>query len=132
PTVAAFEERVASLQGGIGAVAASGGMAAELMTVATLTGAGEHIVSSSALYGGTHTLFDVTLRRLGIETTFVDPADPMAFAAAIRPETKLLYTDIVANPSGAVADIAALADVAHSAGLPPVIDSILATPYLCR
>jgi O-acetylhomoserine (thiol)-lyase len=132
PTVAAFEERLASLEGAIGAVAASSGMAAELMTVVALAGAGDHIVSSSALYGGTHTLFDVTLRRLGIETTFVDPADPKAFAAAIRPETKLLYTEIVANPSGTVADVAALADVAHAENLPLVIDSTLATPYLCR
>jgi O-acetylhomoserine (thiol)-lyase len=132
PTVAAFEERVASLEGAIGAVAASSGMAAELMTVVCLAGAGDHVVSSSALYGGTHTLFDVTLRRLGIETTFVDPADPKAFAAAIRPETKLLYTEIVANPSGTVADVAALADVAHAANLPLCIDSTLATPYLCR
>jgi O-acetylhomoserine (thiol)-lyase len=132
PTVASFEERVASLEGAIGAVAASSGMAAEMMTVAALTGAGQHIVSSSALYGGTYTLFDVSLRRLGIETTFVDPASPEAFAAAIRPETKLLYTEIVANPSGVVADIAALADVAGAHGLPLVIDSTLATPYLCR
>jgi O-acetylhomoserine (thiol)-lyase len=132
PTVAAFEERVASLEGAIGAVAASSGMAAELMTVVALAGAGDHIVSSSALYGGTHTLFDVTLRRLGIATTFVDPADPKAFAAAVRPETKLLYTEIVANPSGTVADIAALADVAHAENLPLIIDSTLATPYLCR
>jgi O-acetylhomoserine (thiol)-lyase len=132
PTVAAFEERLASLEGAIGAVAASSGMAAELMTVVALAGAGDHIVSSSALYGGTHTLFDVTLRRLGIETTFVDPADPKAFAAAIRPETKLLYSEIVANPSGTVADVAALADVAHAENLPLVIDSTLATPYLCR
>jgi O-acetylhomoserine (thiol)-lyase len=132
PTVASFEERLASLEGAIGAVAASSGMAAELMTVACLVQAGEHVVSSSALYGGTHTLFDVTLRRLGIDTTFVDPADPKAFAAAIRPETKLLYTEIVANPSGTVADIAALADVAHAENLPLVIDSTLASPYLCR
>jgi O-acetylhomoserine (thiol)-lyase len=132
PTVASFEERLASLEGAIGAVAASSGMAAELMTVVSLAGAGDHVVSSSALYGGTHTLFDVTLRRLGIETTFVDPADPKAFAAAVRPETKLLYTEIVANPSGTVADIAALADVAHAENLPLVIDSTLATPYLCR
>jgi O-acetylhomoserine (thiol)-lyase len=132
PTVASFEERIASLEGGIGAVAAASGMAAEFMTVAALAGAGEHIVSSAALYGGTHTLFDVSLRRLGIEVTFVDPADPSAFAAAIRPETKLVFTEIVANPSGVVADVAALADVAHAEGLPLVIDSTMATPYLCR
>jgi O-acetylhomoserine (thiol)-lyase len=132
PTVASFEERLASLEGAIGAVAASSGMAAELMTLVCLAGAGDHVVSSSALYGGTHTMFDVTLRRLGIDTTFVDPADPKAFAAAIRPETKLLYTEIVANPSGTVADIAALADVAHAENLPLCIDATLATPYLCR
>ncbi len=132
PTVAAFEERLASLEGAIGAVAASSGMAAELMTLVCLAGAGDHVVSSAALYGGTHTLFDVTLRRLGVDTTFVDPADPEAFAAAIRPETKLLYTEIVANPSGTVADIAALADVAHAENLPLCIDATLATPYLCR
>src|SRR5579871_108551 len=88
PTVAAFEERVANLEGGIGAVAASSGQAAELLLFTGLAGAGDHIVSSAALYGGTHTLLDVSLRRLGIETTFVPPDDPDAFAAAVRPETK--------------------------------------------
>jgi O-acetylhomoserine (thiol)-lyase len=132
PTVASFEERIANLEGAIGAVAAASGMAAEFLTVAALAGAGDHVVSSAALYGGTHTLFDVSLRRLGIEVTFVDPADPPAFAAAIRPETKLLFTEIVANPSGVVADLAALADVAHAADLPLVVDSTMATPYLCR
>ncbi|MDQ3944130.1 MAG: O-acetylhomoserine aminocarboxypropyltransferase/cysteine synthase [Actinomycetota bacterium] len=132
PTVASFEERIASLEGAIGAVAAASGMAAEFLTVAALAGAGDHVVSSAALYGGTHTLFDVSLRRLGIEVTFVDPADPSAFAAAIRPETKLLFTEIVANPSGVVADVAALGEVAHAEGLPLVIDSTMATPYLCR
>ncbi len=132
PTVASFEERIANLEGAIGAVAAASGMAAEFLTSAALAGAGDHIVSSAALYGGTHTLFDVSLRRLGIEVTFVDPADPGAFAAAIRPETKFLFTEIVANPSGVVADLTALADVAHAENLPLVVDSTLATPYLCR
>jgi O-acetylhomoserine (thiol)-lyase len=132
PTVAAFEERMASLEGGIGGVATSSGQAAELLVFTALAGAGEHIVSSSALYGGTHSLLDVTLRRLGIETTFVTPDDPAAFAAAVRPETKGLYTEIVANPSGVVADLIALADVAHAAGIPLVVDSTLATPHLCR
>lgn len=132
PTVASFEERMASLEGAIGSVAAASGMAAEFLTVTALAGAGDHIVSSAALYGGTHTMFDVTLRRLGIEVTFVDPADPGAFAAAIRPETKLVYTETVANPSGVVADISALADVAAASNLPLVIDSTMATPYLCR
>jgi O-acetylhomoserine (thiol)-lyase len=132
PTVAAFEERMASLEGGIGGVATSSGQAAELLVFTALAGAGDHIVSSSALYGGTHSLLDVSLRRLGIETTFVAPDDPAAFAAAIRPETKGLYTEIVANPSGVVADLTALADVAHEVGLPLVVDSTLATPHLCR
>ena len=132
PTVASFEERMASLEGAIGSVATSSGMSAEFLTVAALAGAGDHIVSSSALYGGTHTLFDVSLRRLGIEVSFVDPADPEAFAAAIRPETKLLFTEIVANPAAVVADLSALADVAHAHGLPLAIDSTIATPYLCR
>src|SRR5215208_3752272 len=97
PTVASFEERVASLEGGIGAVATASGQAAETLLFTQLANAGDHIVASSALYGGTYTLLDVTLRRLGIETTFVAPDDPDAFAAAVRPSTKLLYTEIVAN-----------------------------------
>jgi O-acetylhomoserine (thiol)-lyase len=123
---------VASLEGGIGAVATSSGQAAELLTFTSLAGAGAHLVSSAALYGGTFTLLDVSLRRLGIDTTFVPADDPKAFREAIRPETKALYTEIVANPSGIVADLAALADVAHEAGIPLVVDSTLATPYLCR
>jgi O-acetylhomoserine (thiol)-lyase len=132
PTVAAFEERMASLEGGIGAVATSSGQSAELLTFTSLAGAGDHLVSSAALYGGTFTLLDVSLRRLGIDTTFVPADDPKAFREAIRPETKALYTEIVANPSGIVADLAALADVAHEAGIPLVVDATLATPYLCR
>jgi O-acetylhomoserine (thiol)-lyase len=132
PTVAAFEERIANLEGGIGAVAASSGQAAELLLFTALAGAGDHIVSSAALYGGTHSLLDVSLRRLGIDTTFVAPDDPEAFAAAARPETKAFYTEIVANPSGVVADLAALAEAAHAAGVPLVVDSTLATPHLCR
>src|ERR1700742_2922374 len=100
PTVAAFEERVASLEGGIGAVATSSGQAAETLLFASLCDAGDHIVSSSALYGGTYTLLNVTLRRLSIETTFVAPNDPDAIEAAVQPNTKLVYTEIVANPAG--------------------------------
>ncbi len=132
PTVAAFEERMANLEGGIGAVATSSGQAAELLVFTALAGAGDHIVASAALYGGTHTLLDVSLRRLGIETTFVAPDDPAAFAAAARPETKAFYTETVANPSGVVADLAALAEAAHTAGVPLVVDSTVATPHLCR
>ena len=110
PTVAAFEERIASLEGGIGAVATGSGQAAETLLFTQLCDAGDHIVASSALYGGTYTLLNVTLRRLGIETTFVAPDDPDAFAAAIQPgRTKLVYTEIVANPAGTVADLEALA-----------------------
>src|SRR5580658_1874404 len=132
PTVAAFEERMASLEGGIGAVATSSGQAAELILFTALAGAGDHIVASGALYGGTHSLLDVSLRRLGIETTVVPADQPEAFAAAIRPETKSLSTEIVANPAGVVADLAALADAAHRSGVPLLVDSTLATPYLCR
>jgi O-acetylhomoserine (thiol)-lyase len=132
PTVAAFEERIASLEGGIGAVATSSGMAAEMLTFTSLAGAGDHVVASAALYGGTFTLLDVSLRRLGIETTFVPSDDVEAFRAAIRPETKAVYTEVISNPSGIVADLSALADVAHAAGLPLVVDATLATPYLCR
>jgi O-acetylhomoserine (thiol)-lyase len=132
PTVAAFEERMASLEGGIGAVATSSGQGAELLAFTALAGAGEHVVASAGLYGGTYTLLDVTLRRLGIDTTFVRPDDPSAFEEAIRPETKVLYTEIIANPSGVIADLEELAGVAHRHGIPLVVDSTLATPYLCR
>lgn len=132
PTTSSFEERMANLERGIGGVATSSGQAAEFLTVTALAGSGDHIVASSSLYGGTVTQFDVTLRRLGIETTFVDGTDPEAFAQAIRPETKLLYTETIGNPRGAVADVAALSDVARSESLPLVIDSTFATPYLCR
>ncbi len=133
PTVAALEERVASLEGGIGAVATSSGQAAETLLLTQLAGAGDHVVASSALYGGTYTLLDVTLRRLGIETTFVAPDDPQAFADAIQPgRTRLLYTEIIANPAGTVADLEALGAAAHDAGVPLVVDSTLASPYLCR
>ena len=132
PTTAAFEERMASLEGGIGAVATSSGMAAEFLAVTALAGQGDHIVASSGLYGGTYAQFDTTLRRFGVDTTFVDPTKPEAFAAAITDETVLVYTEIIANPSGAVADVSAIADVAHAAGLPLFIDNTFATPYLCR
>lgn len=132
PTVAALEERIASLEGGIGAVATSSGMAAEFITFAALVGAGDHVVAAASLYGGTVTQLDVTLRRFGVETTFVPGTDPADYAAAIRPETKVVYAEVVANPSGEVADIAGLAEVAHAAGVPLVIDATLSTPYLCR
>jgi O-acetylhomoserine (thiol)-lyase len=132
PTVAALEERIASLEGGIGAVATASGMSAEFITFAALVGAGDHIVASSQLYGGTVTALDVTLRRFGVDTTFVPGTDPADYAAAIRPETKVLYAEVIANPSGEIADLAGLADVAHAAGIPFVVDATLATPYLVR
>ncbi len=132
PTSAAFEERVASLEGAIGSVATASGQAAEFLSVTTLAGAGDHIVAAASLYGGTYALFNTTLRRLGLDTTFVAADKPEAFAAAIRPETRLLYTEIIGNPSGVVADVEALAEVAHAHDLPLVVDATFATPYLCR
>ncbi len=132
PTVNAFEERMASLEGGIGAVATASGQAAEFITAAGLCDAGDHLVSASSLYGGTVTQFDVTLRRLGIDTTFVPADQPDAFAAAITPSTKFLFTEIVSNPSGVVADIERLADIAHAHQIPLVVDATTVTPYLCR
>ena len=132
PTVAAFEERMASLEGGLGAMATASGMAAEFLTFACLAGAGDHLVASARLYGGTRTLLEVTLGRFGVETTFVPSPEPADFAAAIRPGTKAIYTEVIGNPSGEIADLAALADVAHAAGIPLMVDATLATPYLCR
>jgi O-acetylhomoserine (thiol)-lyase len=132
PTVNALEERVASLEGGIGAVATASGQSAEFLTFAALAGAGDHIVASANLYGGTLTQLDVTLRRFGVDTTFVAGGEPEDMAAAITDTTKLLYTEVVANPSGEVADLRALADVAHSHGIPLVVDGTTVTPYVCR
>ncbi|MBG6191223.1 O-acetylhomoserine (thiol)-lyase [Arthrobacter sp. CAN_A212] len=132
PTVAAFEERIASLEGGIGAVATASGMSAEFITFAALCQAGDHIVAASQLYGGTVTQLDVTLRRFGIDTTFVPGTDPADYAAAIQDNTKAVYAEVIANPSGEVADIQGLAKIAHDAGVPLIIDSTLSTPYLIR
>ena len=132
PTVAALEERIASLEGGIGAVATASGMAAEFLTFAALAQAGDHIVAAGQLYGGTVTQLDVTLRRFGIETTFVHGTDPEDYRAALRPNTKAVYTEVVANPSGEVADLEGLAAVAHGAGVPLVVDSTMTPPYLLR
>ncbi len=132
PTVAAFEERVASLEGGLGAVATGSGLGAELITFAALAGAGDEIVASASLYGGTVTQLDVTLRRFGVSTTFVGSHDAEAYAAAITDRTRLVFVESIANPSGAIADLAGLADVAHAHGIPLVVDSTVATPYLLR
>lgn len=132
PTVASFEERVASLEGGLGAVATASGLSAQYITFASLAGAGDHIVASSNLYGGSITQLDVTLRRFGVDTTFVSSADPDDYAAAITDKTKLVFAETVANPSGDIADLEGLADVAHAHGLPLIIDSTISTPYLNR
>jgi O-acetylhomoserine (thiol)-lyase len=132
PTVASFEERVASLEGGLGAVATASGLSAQFITFAALAGAGDHIVASASLYGGSITHLDVTLRRFGVNTTFVHSSDPADYAAAITDKTKLIFAEIVANPSGEVADVAGLADVAHAHNIPLIIDSTIATPYLAR
>ncbi|MGO4593237.1 O-acetylhomoserine aminocarboxypropyltransferase/cysteine synthase family protein [Leifsonia sp. 2TAF2] len=132
PTVASFEERIASLEGGLGAVATASGLSAQYITFASLVGAGDHIVASANLYGGSITQLDVTLRRFGVETTFVQSSDPADYAAAITDRTKIVFAETIANPSGEIADIEGLAEVAHAAGLPLAIDSTIATPYLNR
>ncbi len=132
PTVAAFEERMASLEGGLGAVAFSSGLAAQLCTVLSLAQAGDHVVCTQSVYGGTITQLSVTIKRMGIETTFVPVDDFTAMRAAIGPRTRMLFAETVGNPSGMVADIAALAELAHDAGVPLVVDNTFATPYLCR
>ncbi len=132
PTVAAFEEKMASLEGGLGAVAASSGQAAQVVAILSLAQTGDHLVASSNIYGGTVTQFAVSLKRLGIETTFVPEGDPASMRAAIRDNSKALFVETIGNPSGNIADIRALANVAHEAGLPLIVDNTFATPYLCR
>src|SRR5690625_419308 len=132
PTVAAFEERIASLEGGVGAAATASGQAAEFVTFAALAGSGDHVVASSRLFCGTVTQLDVSLRRFGIETTFVDSTEVDAFAAAIQPNTKAIYTEIVANPSSVIMDLKGLGELAAEHGIPLVVDSTLTPPYLIR
>jgi O-acetylhomoserine (thiol)-lyase len=132
PTTAVFEERVAALEGGVGAVATASGQAGLHLAVATLMEAGNHIVSSASIYGGSHNLFGHTLPRFGIMTTFVNPRDPEAFRRAIRPETRLVFGETLGNPGLEVLDVPAVAAVAHAAGLPLLIDNTFATPYLFR
>jgi O-acetylhomoserine (thiol)-lyase len=132
PTTAVFEERMASLEGGVGALATASGQSAQFLAITSLMGAGDEIVAASTLYGGTATQFDVSFRRLGINTTFVEPDDPENFRKAITPKTRCLYAETIANPRMNVVDIKALADIAHAAGIPLVIDNTFASPYLCR
>ncbi|MBC6439158.1 MAG: O-acetylhomoserine aminocarboxypropyltransferase [Rhodospirillales bacterium] len=132
PTVAVLEERIAGLEGGVGAVCTASGMAALHLGIVTLMGQGGHIVSSGSLYGGSNYMFNYTLPRFGITATLVDPRDPEAFRKAIRPETRLLYGETLGNPGLEVMDIPAIADIAHEAGLPLMIDNTFATPFLFR
>jgi len=132
PTVAAFEERLASLEGGLGAVATASGLAAQLCVILTLASAGDDIVASSSLYGGTVTQLKVTVDQMGITPRFVPIGDLEAIASAIGPRTRLLYVETIGNPSGVIADIGALAELAHEHGIPLVVDNTFATPYLCR
>lgn len=132
PTTAVFEERMAALEKGRAAVAASSGMGAQTAALLTLLEAGDEVVSARSLYGGTFSQLDVTFRKMGIKTHFVDGDDPEAFRAAITPRTKLLYGETLGNPVGNVLDIERVAAVAHEAGLPLVVDNTMATPFLCR
>jgi O-acetylhomoserine (thiol)-lyase len=132
PTTGVLEQRVASLENGAGAVATSSGQAAQFLAVSSLLEAGDEMVASSTLYGGTYTQFDVSFRKLGITVKFVEPDDPENFRRAITPKTKCLYGETISNPRGNVLDIEAVAKIAHEHNLPLVIDSTFATPYLCR
>ena len=132
PTNAVLEQRVAALEGGIGAIATASGQAALHLAIVTLMGAGGHIVASSALYGGSQNLLHYTLRRFGIDTTFVRPGDPDGWRAAIRPNTRLLLGETLGNPGLEVLDIPAVARIAHDAGVPLLVDSTFTTPYLLK
>ena len=132
PTVAVLEERIAALEGGVGTLCTASGQAALHMGIATLMGAGGHIVASSSLYGGTTNMFQYTLPRFGITATLVDPRDHKAIRDAIRPETRLVFGEVLGNPGLEVFDLEAVAAIAHDANLPLMVDATFATPHLCR
>ena len=132
PTVAVLEERVAALEGGRAALACATGQAAEATAILTLCKAGDHVVSASTLYGGTHTLLGVNLKKLGIEASFVNPDEPENFRKALQPNTKLLYAETLGNPLINIVDIAAVAAIAKDAGVPFLVDNTVPSPYLCR
>jgi O-acetylhomoserine (thiol)-lyase len=132
PTTAVFEERMAALEGGVAALGVASGQAAQFLALTSLMQAGDHMVSAATLYGGTYTQFSVSFQRLGIETTFVEPDDPENFRKAIRPNTRAIYGETIANPRMNILDIAKVAAIAHAHNLPLVIDNTLASPYLCR
>ncbi|MDX2181600.1 MAG: O-acetylhomoserine aminocarboxypropyltransferase/cysteine synthase family protein [Bryobacteraceae bacterium] len=132
PTTDVLEKRVASLEGGVAALAMSSGQSAQFIAISSLMQPGDHMVSSATLYGGTYTQFDVTFRRFGYDVTFVEPDDPENFRKAIKPNTRLLYGETISNPRGNVLDIEPVAKIAHEAGIPLMIDNTFATPYVCR
>jgi O-acetylhomoserine (thiol)-lyase len=132
PTNAVLEQRVSALEGGIGAITTASGQAALHLTIATLMGAGSHIVASTALYGGSQNLLHYTMRRFGIDTTFVKPGDIDGWRAAVRPNTKLFFGETVGNPGLDVLDIATVSSIAHEAGVPLLVDSTLTTPWLLK
>ncbi|WP_250284451.1 MULTISPECIES: bifunctional o-acetylhomoserine/o-acetylserine sulfhydrylase [unclassified Frankia] len=133
PTQDVFEQRITALEGGVGALALSSGQAAETLAILNLAEAGDHIVTSASLYGGTYNLFHYTLPKLGIQVSFVeDPDDLDAWRAAIAPNTRAFYGETIGNPKGDVLDTAGIAEVAHAAGIPLIVDNTLATPYLYR
>ncbi|WP_448190053.1 O-acetylhomoserine aminocarboxypropyltransferase [Azospirillum sp. sgz301742] len=132
PTVAVLEERIAALEGGVGAVCTASGQAALTLAITTLMGAGGHIVSSASIYGGSRNLLAYTLPRFGIETTFVNPRDLDGFRAAIRPDTRLVFGEVLGNPGLEVLNLPEVAKIAHAAGVPLLVDSTFCTPYLCR
>jgi O-acetylhomoserine (thiol)-lyase len=132
PTVAVLEERMAALEGGVGAIATASGQAALHLAIATLMGTGSHIVASTALYGGSHNLLAYTLKRFGIETTFVSPHDPENFRRALKGNTRLLFGETLGNPGLDVLDIPAIAAIAHEAKIPLLVDATFTTPYLLK
>jgi len=131
PTVAALEERVAALEGGRAALASASGMASEALALLTLLEQGDHVVAAGALYGGSVSMLSVNLKKLGIETTFVDAASADSFAAAMRPNTRAVFAESIGNPSLHVLDIRAVADVAHAHGVPLIVDNTVPSPFLC-
>ena len=132
PTVAVFEERMAALEGGRAALATASGLAAQMTALLTLCESGDEIVAARTLYGGSYSQLDVSLRRLGINTVFVDPDDPENFRAAVTDRTRAIYGEIIGNPGLNLLDVEAVGSIARAAGVPLVIDNTLATPYLCR
>jgi O-acetylhomoserine (thiol)-lyase len=132
PTTDVFEQRVASLEGGVAGLATSSGQAAQFLTISGLCQSGDDFVTSATLYGGTYTQFDTTFRRFGFNAIFVNPDDPQNFRKAITPKTKCLYVETISNPRMNVVDLEAIAKIAHEAGLPLVVDNTFASPYLCR